>query len=407
MKNWERFYMKKITKQILKKLLPQSLKNKLKVAISKYPYAFHPSFLLSRKKNQANLAGITSGEYRGIIIFPPTIDWHMPLFQRPQQLAQAFAELGYLVFYTTNNLRFDQVKGFEKIKENLYLTNQMHLLRKTKNPILFISWPFNRFYVQRFPGAKFIYDYIDELDVFDTSGKTMTELRHDHEYLAKNADLVVATADRLLLDIKKLNPKKAILAPNGVNLEDFVIPTKPKVPGDMARIVEGGSKIIGYYGAIAEWFDYDLLEDMARKRPEYEFVLVGPYDYDKTLMDHKHLFEVKNIHFLGQKNYYELKNYLYYFDVAIIPFLVNEITKSTSPVKLFEYMAGGKPIVTTAMDECGKYKSVFIAEGVDDFLSKIDLALVAGTKKEYQNLLKAEAGENTWQKRAKVISENL
>jgi len=397
-----------VVKELLKKILPQPLKNKLKLAFSKYPYLFHPSFLLNKAENTQALVKILKENHKGIIIFPPTVDWHMPLFQRPQQLALAFADLGYLVFYTTSNLRFDKVKGFEKIRPKLYLTNQMHLLRKKiKNPILFISWPFNRFYAERFPDCRFIYDYIDELDVFDTSGKTMVELKRDHEFLVKNADLVVATADRLLEDVKKMKPKKAILAPNAVDISHFKLNEKPTVPEDLKEIVASGRKIVGYYGAIAQWFDYDLLEYVAEKKPEYEFVIIGPFDYDKTLMDHKHLFEISNIHFLGQKKYDELPIYLHFFDVATITFLVNDITRSTSPVKLFEYMAGGKPIVTTAMDECKKYKSVLIGENTNDFAAKIDEAIDLSKNQDYLKTLKREAEENTWSKRVKSIASEI
>jgi hypothetical protein len=96
----------------------------------------------------------------------------MPLFQRPQQLAKAFVRDGYLFFYCTSNLRYDKVNGFEKIEEGLYVTNQTHLLRKIPKPILFISWPFNSFYLKRFKDATVVYDYIDELDVFDARGKS-------------------------------------------------------------------------------------------------------------------------------------------------------------------------------------------------------------------------------------------
>lgn len=399
--------MNKIVITILKKILPQSLKNKLKISLSKYPYLFHPSFLLNKKKNIAELEKIVSKKkYKGIVIFPPTIDWHMPLFQRPQQMAQAFAREGYLFFYCTSNLRFDRVNGFEKIEENLFLTNQMHLLKSIKDPILFISWPFNAFYIDKFNNPKVIYDYIDELEVFDTSGKTLDELKKDHQYLVQKSDVVVATADILLADVKKLNPKKAVLAPNAVDFNHFKI-TNSETPKDMKAIVGSNNPVIGYYGAIAEWFDYKLLEEIAIKRPEYNFVIIGPFDYDKTLQKNSHLFDVPNIYFLGPKKYEELPGYLNHFNVAVIPFIVNKITKSTSPVKLFEYMAGGKPIVTTAMDECKKYQSVLIAKNGDDFVSKLDQAIKLSKDKDYLKTLEKEATENTWRARVRQIINEL
>jgi glycosyltransferase involved in cell wall biosynthesis len=403
------FIIKRIIVAILRRILPSFLKAPLKKFVFAHPYLFHPGNIMHYKRYKAELDNILEEEkYKGIIIYPPTIDWHMPLFQRPQQLALAFADLGYLFFYCTANLNEDNVHGFEKIQNNLYVTNQVELLRKIEgNTSLFISWPINKAYVDKFPKDKLIYDYIDELDVFDTRGKTQQEMQKNFETLMKQADVVVCTADKLFEDAKKYNPKNLIMAPNGVEIEHFKISKKKAVPTDLAEIVKSGKKIIGYYGAIAQWFDYDLLEKLAALRPSYEFVMIGPLDYDKTLEKNNHLFEIDNIHFLGPKSYWELSTYLSYFNVATIPFLVNKITESTSPVKLFEYMAGKKPIVTTAMHECKKYQSVLIGNNPSDFAKKIDEAIKLEKDSKYQALLTKEAAENTWEERARTIQEAL
>jgi len=394
-------------KSLLRRVLPQPVKNKLKALKFEHPYLFSPKLAFRQHQYKAQLAAILkAGDYKGIVIYPPTIDWHMPLFQRPQQLAQAFAREGYLFFYGSANLTHDKIDGFEKIEKGLYVTNVTPVLKDLKDSYLLISWPLNKPFAAQFSNSKIIYDYIDELEVFDSRGKTESEMYRNHEFLVKNADLVIATADKLLNSVNKLNPKRAILAPNGVELEHFnkQIKTPPK---DISELVSSGKKVIGYYGAIAEWFDYQLLEDIALLRPDYEFVMIGPLDYDRTLHEHKHLFEVPNIHFVGPKKYDELPSYLYYFDVATIPFLVNKITESTSPVKLFEYMAGGRPIVTTGMYECKKYKSVLIGEDAHDFADKLDLAISLQKNKDYLKQLREDAENNTWKKRAEEIIENL
>lgn len=398
----------RLIKNILKKILPQKVKNQLKKVLSKHPSLMDPFYKIKTRKFLKDLARVLREEkYRGVIIYPPTIDWHMPLFQRPQQLALAFANSGYLFFYCTNNLNHDKVSGIEKISKNLYLTNYSLLLKDIPNSTLLISWPYNKFYAEEYVNSKLIYDYIDELEVFDARGKTQNEMFEAHKYLVKNADLVVCTADKLLNEVKKLKPKNAILAPNAVDPSHFEINKAPVIPEDIADLVKSKKKIIGYYGAIAEWFDYDLLEKTAESRPDYEFVIIGPLDYDKTLSEHKHLFEIKNIHFLGPKKYKDLSSYLYYFNVSTIPFLVNKVTESTSPVKLFEYMAGGRPIVTTNMYECRKYKSVLVAENQKDFLEKIDKALLLSADRQYLRQLRSDALANTWETRAKDIIKNI
>lgn len=106
-------------------------------------------------------------------------------------------------------------------------------------------------------------------------------------------------------------------------------------------------------------------------------------------------------------DYKILPQYAYCFDVGIIPFRINEITEAVSPIRLFEYMALGRPIVTTNMAECRKYKSVLIGENHDDFIKKIDEALILRKDITYLDLLRKEAMENTWESKVQSISKLL
>ena len=106
---------------------------------------------------------------------------------------------------------------------------------------------------------------------------------------------------------------------------------------------------------------------------------------------------------MGPRDYKVLKNYANYADILTIPFKINDITKSTSPVKIFEYMALHKPIVTTDLNECRKYKSVLIAKNHDEFITKLEEALKLENNKKYINLLDQEAQENDWSKKAEAI----
>lgn len=117
------------------------------------------------------------------------------------------------------------------------------------------------------------------------------------------------------------------------------------------------------------------------------------------------LGDYKNIFFLGPIDYKVLKNYAAKCDVLTIPFKINNITKATNPVKLFEYMALHKPIVTTDMNECRKYKSVLIGSDHNDFLAKLENALTLSNNSDYLNLLDSEAKENDWSEKAARIIE--
>ena len=142
-----------------------------------------------------------------------------------------------------------------------------------------------------------------------------------------------------------------------------------------------GQPVIGYYGALAKWFDYDLLKKIDQEN-KYQVVLFGiKYDdsYDKSGAD-----QWKNVHFCGSRPYEILQNYAARMDVLTIPFLINDITKATSPFKLFEYMALNK-----------------------EFLEQLDKAILLKTDETYKALLDKEALENTWEEKARTILEQL
>ena len=106
---------------------------------------------------------------------------------------------------------------------------------------------------------------------------------------------------------------------------------------------------------------------------------------------------------MGPRDYKVLKYYAEKCDILTIPFVLNDITKSTSPVKIFEYMALHKPIVTTDMQECRKYKSVLIGKNHEDFIKCLEKAYKIRNDKEYIKLLDKEAKENDWKEKAEVI----
>jgi glycosyltransferase involved in cell wall biosynthesis len=214
---------------------------------------------------------------------------------------------------------------------------------------------------------------------------------------------IVSELDKYIIGQDKA--KKAALVPNGVDLNHF-LPHKTVMPKDIASIVKKYKKIIGYYGAIAEWFDFDLLNYAAEKRPDYGFIIIGPVDYDRSYAKYSDKMS-KNIYFIGPKKYDELPSYALEFDVATIPFVVNKITESTSPIKLFEYMALEKPIVTTDLIECRKYKSVLIAEDKENFVEKLDEAISKETDNKYLEIERKEAENNSWESRVSLIIENL
>lgn len=134
-------------------------------------------------------------------------------------------------------------------------------------------------------------------------------------------------------------------------------------------------------------------------------MLIGP-DHDNALTA-SNILSLPNIPWLGARDYSQLPAYLRHFTVATIPFLVNTVTLATSPIKLFEYMAAGKPTVTTDLPECRKYQGVFVAHNPKEYIHYLEYALTLTNDSAYLQNLFQIALENTWDERVTQILEAL
>ena len=339
---------------------------------------------------------------RHVLVFAPSLKWDFELFQRPQQLAVALARQGVLVFYmephAARNYRI------LPMNDRLYRCEvPSAAFGRVKAPLVYIlCW--NREYLEGFNTPRLIYDYIDELTVF---GGNQKQIARNHEGLLLSASLTMATADHLYRDAVTVRPD-CLFCPNGVDYDHFAPSRKSGTalpPAPLLPVVSAGKPIIGYYGALAHWFDYDLLKTVAAQRKDLSFVLIGP-NWDNSFPGSR-LSRLPNVTWLGSQPYSDLPEFLSCFDVATIPFLVNDVTHSTSPLKLFEYMAGGKPVVVTAMHETMRYEGVLVANDAAEFSLKLDEALKLASDPEYLAVIDRVARENTWNVRAASILEAL
>jgi polysaccharide pyruvyl transferase CsaB len=339
---------------------------------------------------------------RKVIVFTPTsLDWDAPLFQRPQQLAIAFAHLGCLVLFC-EPVHTKLKSGFHQLGDGLFVCSvPMEIFEVIDQPIV-ISLSYNKEYIKFFDHPKIIYDYIDELEVFPFD---LLKLKKDHQELCAIASVVVATSDRLYKQIVPLN-STSILCPNGVDYYHFHQETNnqqfSKIPDDLEAILALNKPIVGYYGIFAaEWIDYDLLAFAANKCPDLTFLLIGP-DKDGSLQKSGVLL-LPNIYWLGIRHYSMLPIYLSHFTIATIPFKLNKITHSSSPLKLFEYLAATKPVVITAMEESMRYSGSLSANNAIDYVAKIRQVLLLCSDANYLKQINQIALSNTWDIRAKQI----
>ena len=379
---------------------------------------------LHRKKFAAGIDKILSrNTYDRIVVWRSSFGWNVPLYQRPQHIFSNFARQRTLVFYEVTRFT-DDVKRMKKQENNLYLVNfantafsnlLMEEISKRSVPkyVQFYStdWtmPAKKIKEYRKQGYQIVYEYIDVLNPhLAGTDELPVNVKEKYEMAMSDPEIfVVVTAGALERDVlKKRGNRRLVYSSNGVDYAHFhdEVDDQFDLDEEFRKIVDSGKPVIGYYGALAKWFDYDLIKkiDAAGK---YQVVLLG-IKYDDSF-DRAGMENCRNVHFCGSRDYHVLQNYASKIDILTIPFLINDITKATSPVKLFEYMALNKPIVTTDMDECRKYESVLIGHDHKEFMEQLDKAMELRNDPAYRELRDKEALENTWAEKAKSILDEL
>ncbi|MEY8764356.1 MULTISPECIES: glycosyltransferase [Clostridium] len=240
---------------------------------------------------------------------------------------------------------------------------------------------------------KLIYRCADDLTGFSQACRTMS---YFEKRIIRKADLVFVTAHSLI-EKKQCLRKDLIYLPNGVELDNF-IRKKYIFP---RKFQSNKRKSCIYIGAIDNWFDLNLLKYCIEKLNKIDFCLIGPCKINLSLLK---LY--KNVHILGKIDYKQIPNYLYYSDVGIIPFKVNKLTDSITPIKLYEYMSVGLNVVSTNFKEMEYINSpAYVAKSYDEFCEDIVKAIDNKDKDRKNNIEFAK--ENTWEKRFEEIQKYL
>ena len=333
-----------------------------------------------------------------VFIYPRTagVTWGR-MRQRPHQLMQALARKDYPVYFVS-----DASESLSGTYDRLQIVDPDHELYVSR-PVLYIHYTYNYREIEKYTDPIVVYDILDAPEIHASTERDRPaddNYFYYHERLLAEADVVLVSAKDLYERFVSVRPDIK-LVPNGVAVEDFQV-TSPTRPRDLPS---GKRPVVGYYGAIAEWFDYDLLAEVCRLRPDYEFVLIGITNQRDRL--DQLLRTCRNLHYLGEKPYEELPGYLHHFSAAMIPFVVNTVTHATSPVKLFEYSAGGVPTVATPMRECARYDEVLTAASATDFAAKLDDAIRLRHDAAFTPRLHELARANTWSSRARQILDAL
>ncbi len=352
------------------------------------------------KKLEEFKINIENKKYKGIVIYPVAVNWY-PI-QRPHHFLRVMGENGYLCFFC-EELHNEKFKIEEKYKNVFLINDQTKLIPLIKNRrvIILITYFLQYIYAKFFPNSTLWFDVLDRLDFMSYYNEYSKKIYGE---LVKNADIVTYSARNLKKYVKSRSD--AYLCPNAVNAMDFLQDkTEVKMPKDLEESIAKDKPIIGYYGAIEYWFDFDLIKKIDESN-KYNIVIIGKINED--LLDNIEDYEFQNVKFLGPKKYLNLKKYGCFFDVAMIPFKISKLTNSVSPVKFFEYMAMHIPVISTNIYEMRKYRCDIVKiVNAKNVIEKIDSLLTDYNRYEIIRQCDDIVSKNTWQKRMENIMEKF
>lgn len=365
---------------------------------------------------------VAAGQYD--YVFFGVIDWHFR-HQRPQQLALSIAKSGRRVFYISVNFVDNDNIGFsiEQLHDTLPLfqvffnlpglntvysgsPNEDTLQRLLENQrtlwqtcmiqraVHVVQHPYWYGVASFAAPARLVYDCMDFHAGFTNNGDSheSSELK-----LLKLSDLTIVTSDYLYDFAKNNGVKRVQMVRNAAEFNHFHAAV-------LKEHKNSETPVIGYYGAIAEWFDPVIIEKISKAYPHARIDLVG----DDTANVQSQLSHCLNVYFHGERPYSELPNWLRSFDVCLIPFRITPLTLATNPVKVYEYLSAGKPVVGTDMPELGQFRElVYRAIDSDAFVNAVGEALQesANANEALVNKRIEFARTQTWQERAKALVE--
>jgi len=277
-----------------------------------------------------------------------------------------FGRLPLALFSVVSNLNLRIYAN--AIKRAAAKINIHHPMIFTYLPVINAHSPFQKL-MDYLEGSPLIYDCVDEHS--ETIGYTPEVAALVHQWdleLTAKADLVFVTAQGLYQARQHLN-RKLYLSPNGVDVAHFskALMGSTKIPADLASIAEPR---VGFVGSLSDWIDYGLIARVAKRYPDYNLVLIGPL---KRGLKPLELEGLPNVHFLGKKSLEELPGYMKGLACGINPFKKVGIAEKVNPLKVYEYLAAGLPVISVDMPEVRPLMEViFIARSDEEFIKAVE-----------------------------------
>jgi glycosyltransferase involved in cell wall biosynthesis len=349
------------------------------------------------------------------------------VYQRPQHLLSRFTK-NFRVYYIEEPL-FDATHDFLEVSkpaENLWvvvphLREGMHEEESIARQKEFLAnffieheitdyffWYYTPMAIpvsEHFNPIMVVYDCMDELTAFKFAPQSLKDRENE---LFKKADLVF-TGGYSLYEAKKHKHPDVHAFPSSIDTEHFFKARLYTIdPPDQANIPHPR---IGFFGVLDERMDLALIEGIARRKPEWHIIMVGPVAKIST----DSLPKLPNIHYLGMKSYSELPSYISGWDIAMMPFAHNESTRYISPTKTPEYLAAGKPVISTpiidVLRQYGRNGLVNIAGTPEEFVRVASLELENNDRDEWlqhvNEFLSQNSWDKTWQRMMYLLTRRL
>lgn len=336
------------------------------------------------------------------------------VYQRPQHLMSRFAKQTRVFFIEepwfdmedNGHLQLDRKgnltvviphlqKGLSQKDVTLQQVKLLRGLFEQENITNYYFWYYTPMALavgNYFSPKMIIYDCMDELALFKFAP---IELKDREKELFNKADLVF-TGGHNLFQAKKNSHHNIHPFPSSIDKEHFI--QARNITTDEEDQVNIPHPRFGYYGVIDERFDIELIMQVAKRKPEWHFVIIGPI----VKIDPETLPKLNNIHYTGPRNYEVLPKYLAGWDIAIIPFLCNDSTKYISPTKTPEYLAGGKPVISTSIIDVvtpyGVNNLVHIADTADEFIAAAEFELNRKDHEHWLQKIDLFLSQNSWDK---------
>lgn len=380
-------------------------------------------------------------EHKDFILFS-TADWDEPYWTNKQHTASHLAAAGHRVLYIesvglrTPNLASGRdlgrmwrrlkrsLRGPRRVRDSVWVyspliipfKHQWSLVRfvnqgilrttislfaackKFQRPVIWTYHPFMLESLPKLDNRALVYHCVDDLSVIpgiDPEGYRLEEAR-----LLSESDVVFATSQALYDHCSHLNTNTHFF-PNVADLEHFSsAQLEGSVPQDLANIPEPR---LGYIGVLSDFkVDFDLVYEVAKTKPEWQWVFVGEEREGQSNSVVEQLRPLANVHFLGRRDYNQLPEYMRGLSLGMLPSVINQYTRSMFPMKYFEYLAAGLPVVATALDFTNTYTAgMRVASNSDEMILAIEKQLQRGRYNQRES--RVFVGENTWDQRLKKM----